>query len=144
MGLRGVQGVRSRAGLTGMIVDDEAEEKELVRKLVLTGHLNVPERKALPGRAARASLIRQVVEDALRSGQPFRAWWLPDDSMIGCEIVYRGGGAGLVCGTYSGIEGESSGVRDFGSLAEAAAALIREARPFFGEGIDGVTIDWTA
>ena len=124
-------------------MDGRGEEKELVRKLVFAGHLNVPERRALPGRSVPAGLIRSVVEDALRSGVPFRAWWLPDDSMVGCEVVYRGDPQGRVSWAYSGIEGERTGIREYGSVAEAAAALVGEARPFWGEGIDGVPIDWT-
>jgi len=46
-----------------------ADEKQLVRKLVFTGHISVPERKALPGGTAKASLIRSVVGEALRSGR---------------------------------------------------------------------------
>jgi hypothetical protein len=90
-----------------------------------------------------ASLIRAVVEDALWSRVPFRAWWLPDDSMVGCEVVYRGEPQGCVSWEYRGIEGARAGTRIYGSVAEAAAALVVEARPFWGEGIDGVAIDWT-
>jgi hypothetical protein len=50
-------------------VDAVADEKQLVRKLVFTGHISVPERKALPGGTAKASLIRSVVGEALRSGR---------------------------------------------------------------------------
>jgi hypothetical protein len=125
-------------------VDAVADEKELVRKLVFTGHLSVPERKALPGGTAKASLIRSVVEEALRSGGPFRAWWLPDDSMIGCEMEYRGDGHGRVGWTYRGIEGERSGVREYGSPREAAESLVGQARQVLGDSIDGVPIDWTA
>lgn len=120
------------------------DERELVRKLVFCGHLSVPERKALPGRVARASLIRSVVEVALRSGQAFRAWWLPDDSMIGCAIEFQGELPGRVQSSYRGIEGEGTGVRDFGSFTEAAEVLVRDARSFWGESIDGVPIDWSA
>jgi hypothetical protein len=125
-------------------MDTVADEKELIRKLILTGHLNVPERRALPDRKAKASLIYSVIEEALQSGGWFRAWWLPDDSMIGCEIKYRGDGPTRVCWTYGGIEGERSGVREYDSHRQAAEALAREARPFWGNGIDGVPIDWGA
>jgi len=125
-------------------VDAVADEKELVRKLVFTGHISVPERKALPGGTAKASLIQSVVEETLRSGRPFRAWWLPDDSMIGCEINYRGEGLGWVGWTYSGIEGERIGAEKYGSTHKAAEALTRELRQFLGDNIDGIPIDWTA
>src|SRR5262249_35639285 len=121
-----------------------ADEREVVRKLVLTGHISVPERKALPGGTAKASVIRSVLEETLASGCPFRAWWLPDDSMVGCEIGYRGIGAGCVEWAYSGAEGERTGVREYSGIAEAAAVLVGEARQFLGRDIDGVPIDWNA
>jgi hypothetical protein len=125
-------------------VQSGTDERELVRKLVFTGHLSVPERKALAARVARANLIRSVVEEALRSGKPFHAWWLPDDSMIGCAIEFRGETPGRVWGSYRGIEGDSTGVREFDSFAEAAETLVRDAKPFWGASIDGVPIDWSA
>jgi hypothetical protein len=121
-----------------------ADEMALVRNLFLTGHLNVPERKRLPNHVVRASLLRSVVEDLLRAGLPFRAWWLPDDSMIGCVIEFRGSLDGRVEWRYSGIEGERSGVREYGTTHQAAESLLTEARPFFAYGIDGVPIDWSA
>jgi hypothetical protein len=121
-----------------------ADEKELVQKLVFTGHLNVPERRALPKQKAKASLIGSVIEDALQSGEWFHAWWLPDDSMIGCAIKYRGEAPARVYWTYSGIEGERGGVREFSSLREATENLLGKWRQFFGDNIDGVPIDWDA
>jgi hypothetical protein len=123
-------------------VNEATDEREIVRKLVLTGHLSVPERKLLPGRAVKASLIRSVIEETLQSGSTFRAWWLPDDSMVGCEIEYRGTASGWVEHHYRGIEGERAGVREYENVAQAAAALLVEAQPFFGQAIDGVPIDW--
>jgi len=119
------------------------DEKELIHKLVFSLHLSVPERNALPEQKARASLICLVLEEALQSGRWFHAWWLPDDSMIGCEIKYRGDGAGQVCWTYSGIEGNQSGVRAYISSRVAAQALMEELRRFTGNAIDGVPIDWS-
>jgi hypothetical protein len=121
-----------------------ADEWEFTRKLFFTGHVSMPERRALPAGRARASVLRSVVEEELRSGHAFRAWWLPDDSMSGCEIQYRGEAPGRVIWRYSGIDGEQGGVQDHGSTAEAADALVREAREFFGDDIDGVPIDWSA
>jgi hypothetical protein len=112
--------------------------------LVFAGHLSVPERKALPDRMAKASLIRSVIKDGLRSGEWFTAWWMPDDSMIGCEIRFRGDDGTQIHWAYSGIEGDRSGVRKYDSHGQAAEALVREARPFWRNGIDGVSIDWDA
>ncbi len=42
-------------------MEANVDELALTRKLVFTGHLNVPERKVLPGRVARASTVYAVV-----------------------------------------------------------------------------------
>ncbi|HEV3384148.1 MAG TPA: hypothetical protein VG097_04995 [Gemmata sp.] len=125
-------------------MDTEADERELIRKLVFTGHLNVPERRAIPDRKAKASLIYSVIEEGLQSGGWFHAWWLPDDSMIGCDIKYRGDRPSRICWTYSGIEGERSCIREYDSLRRAAESFAEEARQFWGNAIDGVPIDWDA
>jgi len=125
-------------------MDDLGDELELIRKLVLTGHLNVPERQALPQRKANASLILAVIEELLQTGDSFRAWWLPDDSMIGCTIIYRGEAPGRVSWTYRGIEGERGGSREYSSLPVAARQLLDEWRPWFGNNVDGIPIDWDA
>jgi hypothetical protein len=121
-----------------------ADEKRLIHKLIFAGHLDVPERRALTDRRVKASLSNSVLEDALRSGEWLHAWWLPDDSMIGCVIKYRGEGSRRVRWGYSGIEGEGGQVREFQSHRQAAETLAQEARPFWGNSIDGVPIDWDA
>ncbi len=45
---------------------DAMEEYDLVRKLVRTWHLNVPERRALPNPKVRASIMCQVIAEDLR------------------------------------------------------------------------------
>ena len=122
----------------------ETPAKDLIRKLVFGGHLSVPERKTLPDKKAKASLICSVIEEALRSEEWFCAWWMPEDSMIGCEIRFRGDGPGRVHWTYSGIEGDRTGLRVYDSHRHAAEALAMEARQFWRNGIDGVFIDWDA
>src|SRR6476620_7972107 len=100
-------------------MDTVPTEKELIRKLVFTGHLNIHERKLLPDRTAKGSLIYSVIEEALRAGEWFSAWWMPEDSMIGCEIRFRGDGPTRVSWTYSGIEGNLAGVREYDSYRAA-------------------------
>ena len=123
-------------------MEEATDEREIVRKLILTGHLSVPERKRLPGGTAKVSLMRSIIEEILQSGAVLRAWWFPDDSMIGCEIEYRVAALGKIERRYSGIEGEHTSVREYSTLAQAAVALLSEARPFLGQAIDGVPIDW--
>ncbi len=102
------------------------DETTLIRKLVFTGHLNVSERKALPGRVAKASLIISAIEEALESGHFFHAWWLPDDSMVGCTIEYRGDGPGRVCvGSTVELKGTVPGSKN-------TTRCVRRARPSLG------------
>jgi hypothetical protein len=119
-------------------------ETELIRKLVFTGHLNVPERKALPSRTAKLSLLHRAMVEALQSGESFQAWWVPDDSMIGCQVMYRGDGPSRVCWTYDGIEGQRNGVTQYDSYKQAAETLIQDIRKCWGDAIDGVPIDLNA
>lgn len=119
------------------MIDPVTNEKELIRKLLVTGHLNVPERRALPCHRAKASLIHATIEEALQSGEWFWAWWFPDDSMIGCSIRFRGDGPTRISWTYSGIEGKRSGDREYKSYRHAAQAIVQEAKQFWGDGIDG-------
>ena len=121
-----------------------SEERELVRKLILTGHLNVPERKLLPGRIVRSSQIRAVLGELLQSGSPFRAWWLPDDSMVGCVIEYRGAATGRVEWKYRGIEGDRTVIREFETDDQATEFVLAAAKPLFGQAIDGIPIDWNS
>ncbi len=44
-----------------------SNEKELVLKLLNTGHLNVPERNNLPGKKVRASVASEVIKEDLNS-----------------------------------------------------------------------------
>ena len=64
--------------------------------------------------------------------------------LVGCTIKYRGEAPARVSWTYSGIEGERGGVREYSSLRVAAATLLDEWRTSFGDNIDGVPIDWGA
>src|SRR5262245_21339914 len=99
------QAKQSFAARSEFLMDTLADENELIRKLVFTGHLNVPERRALTDRNVKARLIYSVLEESLHSGEWFHAWWLPDDSMIGCVIKYRGEGSRRVLWSYSGVAG---------------------------------------
>jgi dienelactone hydrolase len=65
-------------------VDHASEEREVIRKLAATWHLNAPERRALPGGRAKASLHLDANEEELRSGGWYPAGLRPDDD-------YRGG-----------------------------------------------------
>jgi len=120
------------------------DEKTLIRKLLLTGHLNVAERRWLPKGQARSSLMAELFEEWLAGGDWFHAWWLPDDSMFGCTIRYRGLGSGQMEMSYEGMEGSWTKRFHHPSLKDAAWSLVREIREQLGPQLDGIPVLWSA
>ena len=124
-------------------MDPPTSEKELIRKLVDTCHLNVPERRGLPGGRAKASLILDAIEETLRTGGWFPSGMRPEDDYAGglielspdghCKIYWKS--------EFSFLRYELDAVGDFETAREAARTLIRAT---FGEQIDGIAIDWDA
>jgi hypothetical protein len=64
-------------------MDEPTTEADLVRKLVATWHLNVPERRRLPGGRVKASLILDAIEEELRAGGWYPAGTRPEDDFAG-------------------------------------------------------------
>ena len=90
-------------------------------------------------------MIYLVFEEMLQSGEWFHAWWMADDSMMGCVILFRGEGPTRVHRSYSGMEGKASCVEEFRSHRQAAETLAQQARQLcWSNDIDGVPIDWNA
>jgi hypothetical protein len=124
-------------------VDPASEEKALLRKLAATWHLNVPERRRLPGGRARASLLLDAIEDELRSGGWYPRDGRPDHDYTGglveltphgrCRIHWK------TQVSFSGYE--ATGVTEYETPRAAATALVRS---LFGAEIDGIPIDWQA
>ncbi|HEV8004183.1 MAG TPA: hypothetical protein VGP63_30240 [Planctomycetaceae bacterium] len=124
-------------------MDPPTDERELIRKLVDTCHLNVPERRGLPGGRAKASLILDAIEETLRTGGWFPSGVRPEDDYAGglielspegqCRIYWKS--------EFSFLRYELDAVGNFETPREAARTL---ARAVFGEQIDGITIDWDA
>jgi hypothetical protein len=118
-------------------------EHELVRKLVTTWHLSVPEHRALPGGKIRASLIYDAIEEILQAEGRFPVEWQPDDSFAGgliecledgsCRVTWRA--------EFSLMHHEAVTVKEFPSQRDAIKSF---ASPFFGGDIDGIPIDWSA
>jgi hypothetical protein len=118
-------------------------EESLVRKLVTTWHLNVPERRALPGGKARVSIVIAVIQGALESEGWFPAGCRPDDEFNGGLIEVRAGGS---CRIYWDAEVsmcrcERVSVDECRSTRDAVAAYVTKS---WGGNIDGVPLDWTA
>jgi hypothetical protein len=120
-------------------------EQDLVRKLVTTWHLNVPERAALPNRRLRVSLACQTIVDVLSEHA-----WFPSDGRWRPDQGYDGGVIERIPdGTYNiHWKGEISVMR-FALLSvdhynNAHDAAIAWLRGMFPRDIDGVEIDWTS
>ena len=96
-------------------------EQDLVRKLVTTWHLSVPEHRALPGGRIRASLIYDAIEEVLQAEGRFPVEWQPDDSFAGgliecledgsCRVTWRA--------EFSMMHHEAVSIQEFRSRREA-------------------------
>lgn len=118
-------------------------EKALCRKLLLTAHLSVPERQALPGGRARFSVILGLIGESLDS-----EGWFPERPEPGRDI-----GEGAVLESRAGElwlhEQHEAGVGRLGpiqsrrvsSVDEAARLLVAACHGWHSD-IDGVSIDW--
>jgi hypothetical protein len=118
-----------------------SEEKELVRKLAHTWHLSVPERKELPNRTAKASLLYDAIETDLCSAGWYPPTARPDDDFTGGIIELTNEGT---CRIHwktqvSTSHYESGEITSCKSPREAAEILLRN---LFPEHIDGIAIDW--
>lgn len=119
----------------------EWTEQQLIRKLVLEGHLSVPQRKSLPAGAARASVLRSEiaailreegqVPPSLREAEPFDGAILERLRDGKLRLLRK---AEVSLSHYEVVRDE-----EFSSLAEAVDAFLRAQWP---HDIDGVVIDW--
>ena len=121
----------------------QTSELDLVRKLVIKQHLNVPDRRALPGGMARFSLLCAAAEEAVVQHGWLPIDWRPDDAFSGGLVEYRSDGT---CRTYWKSEAacmryELQAVRDYATAHEAVKEWLQT---MFPEGIDGIPIDWAA
>jgi hypothetical protein len=123
----------------------QPDEMELLRKLIIHGHLNVPDRRALPGRQAKASLLYVAIEQVIKQYGWLPTDWRPDDFFSGGLMEYRlDGTCRIHWQSEVGLSRyESGGVQTFPSIRDAAEVWLPK---FFGarDNIDGIPIDWTA
>lgn len=120
------------------------EARTIVQKLILTGHLNHPEKRWLPDGMAKGCQLCEVFEDLLNQGRWFHAWWVPDDSMFGCTVRYRGDQMGKIERRISRTDGESTAVEIFPTTKDAAESLVMELKEYLGSRLDGVPVLWSA
>lgn len=118
------------------------DETELVRKLAISWHLSVPERRALPGGKAKASLVFAAIEESLTENGWFPPSWRPDQAFEGGVIEQLPDGKFQIhwkaeVGLY---RYELLSVQKCGSMRDAVTTFVRR---FFGSSIDAVPIDWS-
>jgi hypothetical protein len=123
-------------------MDSPPDEKDLIHRLVTTWHLNVHDRRALPGGKARASLVCEAITEVLAREGRYPVEWQPDDSFAGGVIECRQDGSCRVTwkAEVSMMHYEAVSVQEYRSREAAVSAF---ARTFFGGDIDGIPIDWT-
>lgn len=124
-------------------MDYPIDEKVLAGKLVATWHLNVPERRSLPGGRVKATLILDAIEEQLRSGGWFPADICPEEDFEGGLIeLLRDGSCRIYWKSeFSYLRYTLKSIEEFATPRDAAIALVRAV---FGEQIDGIPIDWQA
>jgi hypothetical protein len=122
-------------------MDEPTDECSLIRKLVATCHLNVAERKLLPGRTAKASLILDAIEGELRRSGWFPAGLRADSDFAGgvIELTKEGRCRIYWKSEYSMLRYELDAIGEFATPHEAAICYLRA---IFPEHIDGIAIDW--
>lgn len=119
----------------------EPTEQELCRKLLLTFHLSVPERRSLPGGKARFSILVAIVKEMLDE-----TGWFPRPIVRGEDIgeaaVIEACGLGFLVHTQHEVSMARFGPivsRRYWTLRGAVRAYLR----LYGRGeIDGVPIRW--
>jgi hypothetical protein len=124
-------------------MDPDVDERALIEKLVATWHLSVPERRWLPEGKARASLLLDAIEAALRRDGWYPAGLRPGDDYAGglIERTSRGGCRIHWKTQVSLVLYESGSISEFEDPRQAALELLRSEFP---EQIDGISIDWGA
>lgn len=121
-------------------------EVALCRKLLVTLHLNVPERRALPGGRARLSALVEAARGVLDAEGWLPPDLRPDDVFTGVLLEARPDGVWVHERHEVGVGrfSEVQSMRAVG-LAEAVAARLRaeaDPGPLGRGGVDGVPIDY--
>src|SRR5687768_14710976 len=118
-------------------MNPQTETSALVRKLVGTFHLNVPERAAFRGASVSGSLVKAAVLALLLENGAYPPQWRDSPAYDGGLVLLGDDGSCSV--TWMGEVGigrfEVVDRERFESAAEAVAAY---APRFFGRAIDGI------
>jgi hypothetical protein len=122
-------------------MDSLTTETDLYRKLALTYHLNVPERRLLPSGRVRISCLMAAIEAHLSDEGWYPKGLRPEHDFGGGLIELR---ADKTCQIY--WKSEFSMLRyeldAVGQFASAALAIGVWLRAMFPDNIDGLSIDW--
>ena len=124
-------------------MNELVSEQQVLRKLLETLHVNVPERKALSGGRARFSGLVAAVRAALGESPWFPAHLRPDGKFTGAIIEARPSGAYLV------HERHEIGLYHFSDVVAQPVPTLEEAvrryiKTTAGDKIDGIPVDWGA
>jgi hypothetical protein len=121
--------------------------QELARKLVTTGHLSVPERRALLGaNPVPGSLLCSTILSILKDQGSFPPQWRAGDPFEGGLIEVATDGSWSI--TWKAEVGmlryEVIEIQKFSTVASLPRTVRSYAQRFFGSNIDGVKVDWDA
>lgn len=124
-------------------METQLTELELIHKLVLQSHLNVPERRALPNGRARASLMLDAMEALLQRDGWFPGGARPEDDFSGPLIELTKEGRCQIYWKFetSFLRYQLGAVHEYPTARAAAEVYLRDS---FGDSIDGIPIDWSS
>jgi hypothetical protein len=119
------------------------EERALIRKLVTSGHLSVPDRHQLLKGVARGSLVVEAIVDCVDQFGRFPRAASLDGAFDGAILVKQESGLFVLHWRHEvGVmRFETTRTESFQDLRAAAEHLARRSWPV---DIDGVPIDWSA
>ncbi|CAN5597309.1 hypothetical protein BH10PLA2_BH10PLA2_32040 [soil metagenome] len=117
------------------------EEEEVVGKLAVDWHLNVPDRRKLPNGRVQASLLLDAIERELHANTSYPRGLTPDtDFSGGLVLMSPQGNCRILWKTQiSTSQFEANWSTEEQTPRDAAETLIRS---LFGAEIDGIPIDW--
>lgn len=129
-------------------MSDSSSERALIRKLVADWHLNVSERKELPGGQAKVCLILAAIEEIVNDcgcypAGCYPAGWCLEDDFSGAWIERQADGSCILYFKAEYAMCRTAVIRKVNcpSARAAAEVLLRDE---YGEDIDGVPLDWKA
>ncbi len=117
------------------------KEKQIIKKLLETSHINVPERKALPKGKARMSVIKSCLSEHFEHNDRFPLTFNKEMDFSGCIIFREKSTYRVYCKAEVSMLTYQV-VVDLENLSLDEVIIKYLTEVYKGDNIDGVTIEW--